>query len=219
MDVGNRGWVPIQVCTDKVSTSYFNSVQNVHYVKNVELRFQPQYVYNACFGFRAKFQNNMVSEISTFCNHRNVNNICKNFVNTDYEEVSAYNCVLSMDESPISTALDHQNDHIQSNVENSTPKIGPSLLFEASGNFFGVVYHDVSQETFCDSSTFCPSVGSIESVTKQCCNFKKFNFWGIQKWIQSKWSFKSSNGKHVRKSSFKKLIVHHKRVNRWTKVQ
>ena len=164
-DVGNRGWIPIQVCTEKVSTSYFNSVQNVHYIKNVELRFQPQYVYNACFGFRAKFQNNMVSEISTFCNHRNLNNICNNFVNTDYEEVSAYNCVLSMDESPISTALDHQNDHIQSNVENSTPKSGPSLLFEATGRFFGVVYHDVSQETFCDSSTFCPSVGSIEGAT------------------------------------------------------
>ncbi len=163
-DIGNRGWMPIQVSTEKVSTSYFNSVQNVHYVKNVELRFQPQYVYNACFGFRAKFQNNMVSGISTFCNHRNVNNICNNFVNTDYEEVSAYNCVLSMDKSPISTALDHQNDHIQSNVENSTPKIGPSLLFEASGIFFGVVYHDVSQETFCDSSTFCPSVDSIEGA-------------------------------------------------------
>ena len=158
-DIGNRGWMPIQVSTETVSKSYFNSVQNVHYVKNVELSFQTQYVYNACFGFRAKFQNNMVSETSTFCNHRNVNNICCNFVNTDYEEVSAYNCVLS-----ISTALGHQNDHIQSNVENSTPKIGPSLLFEASGNFFGVVYHDVSQETFCDSSTSCPSVGSIEGA-------------------------------------------------------
>ena len=162
--IGNRGWMPIQVSTEKVSTSYFNSVQNVHYVKNVELRFQTQYVYNACFGFRAKFQNNMVSETSTFCNHRNVNNICNNFVNTDFQEVSAYNCVLSMDKSPISTALDHKNDHIQSNVENSTPKIGPSLLFEASGIFFGVVYHDVSQETFCDSSTFCPSVDSIEGA-------------------------------------------------------
>ena len=165
-DIGNRGWMPIQVSTEKVSTSYFNSVQNVHYVKNVELRFQPQYVYNACIGFHAKFQNNMVSEISTFCTHRNLNNMCNNLVNTDYEEVSAYNCVLSMDESPISTALDHQNDHIQSNVENSTPKIGPSLLFEASGIIFGVVYHDVSQETFRDSSTFCPSVGSIEGVAK-----------------------------------------------------
>ena len=165
-DIGNRGWMPIQVSTEKVSTSYFNSVQNVHYVKNVELRFQTQYVYNACIGFRAKFQNNMVSEISTFCTHRNLNNMCNNLVNTDYEEVSAYNCVLSMDESPISTALDHQNDHIQSNVENSTPKIGPSLFFEASGIIFGVVYHDVSQETFRDSSTFCPSVGSIEGVAK-----------------------------------------------------
>ena len=163
-DIGNRGWMPIQVSTEQVSKSYFNSVQNVHFVKNVELSFQTQYVYNACFGFRAKFQNNMVSETSTFCNHRNVNNICNNFVNTDYAEVSAYNCVLSMDRSPISTALDHQNDHIQANVENSTPKIGPSLLFEASGKFFGVVYHDVLQETFCDSSTFCPSVGSIEGA-------------------------------------------------------
>ena len=164
-NVGNRGWIPIQVCTEKVSTSYFNSVQNVHYIRNVELKFQPQYVFNACFGFRAKFQNNMVSEISTFCNHNNLNNICNNFVNTDYEEVSAYNCVLSMDHNPISTALGQQTDHIQSHVENSTPKSAPSLLFEASGRFFGVVYNDVSQETFCDSSTFCPSVGSIEGAT------------------------------------------------------
>ena len=137
----------------------------MHYIRNVELKFQPQYVFNACFGFRAKFQNNMVSEISTFCNHKNLNNICNNFVNTDYEEVSAYNCVLSMDHNPISTALGQQTDHIQSHVENSTPKSAPSLLFEASGRFFGVVYHDVSQETFCDSSTFCPSVGSIEGAT------------------------------------------------------
>ena len=75
---------------------------------------------------------------------KNLNNICNNFVNTDYEEVSAYNCVLSMDKNPISTALGQQTDHIQSHVENSTPKSAPSLLFEASGRFFGVVYHDVS---------------------------------------------------------------------------
>ena len=165
-DVGNKGWMPIQVCHEKVSTSYFNSVQNVHYIKNVELNFQPQYVFNACFGFRAKFQNNMVSEISNYCNHNNQNNICNNFVITDYEEVSAYNCVLSMDHNPVSTEFDQQTGHIQSKVENSTPKSAPSLLFEASGRFFGVVYNDVSQETFCDSSTFCPSVGSIEGATK-----------------------------------------------------
>ena len=39
--------MPIQVSTETVSKSYFNSVQNVHYVKNVELSFQTQYVYNA----------------------------------------------------------------------------------------------------------------------------------------------------------------------------
>ena len=204
-DIGNRGWMPIQVSTETVSKSYFNSVQNVHYVKNVELSFQTQYVYNACFGFRAKFQNNMVSETSTFCNHRNVNNICCNFVNTDYEEVSAYNCVLS-----ISTALGHQNDHIQSNVENSTPKLDPAYCLKHLGNFFGVVYHDVSQETFCDSSTFCPSVDSIEGANNVAI-FKKINFWGIQKWFQ-KGGFKSSNGKHVRNTSFKKFFVQFKRV-------
>ena len=160
-DIGNRGWMPIQVSTETVSKSYFNSVNNVNYVKNVDLSFQTQYVYNACFGFRAKFQNNSVSESFKFCNHRNVNNICCNYVNNEFQEISAYNCVLSMDKSShVSTELGHQNDHIQSNVENSTPKIGPSLLFEASGTFFGVVYNDVSQETSCDSSTFL-SIGGL----------------------------------------------------------
>ena len=162
-DIGNRGWMPIQVSTETVSKSYFNSVNNVNYVKSVDLNFQTQYVYNACFGFRAKFQNNNVSESFKFCNHKNVNNICCNYVNNEFQEISVYNCVLSMDKSShVSTELGHQNDHIQSNVENSTPKLAPSLLFEASGTFFGVVYNDVSQETSCDSSTSCPTVGSIE---------------------------------------------------------
>ena len=64
-----------------------------------------------------------------------------------------------------SLALDQDSDHIQSKVEISTPLPAHSLLFEASGRFFGVVYNDVSQETFCDSSTNCPTVSSIEGAT------------------------------------------------------
>ena len=151
--------------TKKVSTSYFQYVQNVHYIKNVELKFQPQFVFNSCFGFRAKFQNNKVSEISKFCNHINLNNVSNSYVNTDYVEVSSYCSVMSMAKRPVSTALDQDSDHIQSKVEISTPLPAPSLLFEASGRFFGVVYNDVSQETFCDSSTGCPTVSSIEGAT------------------------------------------------------
>ena len=104
-NVGNKGREPIQVCDEKVSTSYFKSVQNVHYIRNVELKFQPQYVFNSCFGFHAKFQNNMVTEISKFCNHENLNNVCNSYVNTDYVEVSSYCSVMSMAKRPVSTAI------------------------------------------------------------------------------------------------------------------
>ena len=64
--------------------------------------------------------------------------------------------------------LGQQTDHIQSDVEisNTYMKPAPSLLFEASGRFFGVVYNDVSQETFCDSSTSCATVSAIEGASK-----------------------------------------------------
>ena len=139
----------------------------MHFIKNVELKFQPQFVFNSCFGFRAKFQNNKVTEISRFCNHENLNNVSNCFVNNDFVEFSSYNSVMSVAKRPnVSTALGQQSDHIQSKVEiSTTPLPAPSLLFEASGRFFGVVYNDVSQETFCDSSTGCATVSSIEGAS------------------------------------------------------
>ena len=137
-NVGNKSWEPIQVSDRNVSTSYFKSVQNVHFIKNVELKFQPQFVFNSCFGFRAKFQNNRVTEISKFCNHENLNNVSNCFVNNDFVEISSYNSVMFVAKKPnVSTALGQQSDHIQSKVEiSTTPLPAPSLLFEASGRFF-----------------------------------------------------------------------------------
>ena len=168
-NVGNKSWKPIQVNNSNVSTSYFKSVQNVDFVKNVELESQPQFVFNSCFGFRAKFQNNSVAEVSNFCNHEKLNNVSNCFVNSDIIEISSYNSVMSVNARPnVSTELGQQTDHIQSDVEISTTlmKPVPSLLFEASGKFFGVVYNDVLQETSCDSNTSCVTVSALEGTSK-----------------------------------------------------
>ena len=159
-NVGNKSWKPIKVSNSHISTSYFKSDQKVNSVNHAEMKSQPQFNFNTCFGFLAKFQNTSVAEISDFCNHEKLNNVNNCFVNSDIIEISSYNLVMSVNAMPkVSTELDQKTDQVQSELENSTTmKPVPSLLFEASDRFFGVVYNDVMQDTSCRSNTtVCPT--------------------------------------------------------------
>ena len=131
------------------------------------MKSQPQFNFQTCFGFLAKFQNMSVAEVSNFCNHEKLNNVNNCFVNSDIFEVSSYNLVMSVNAMPkVSTEQDQHTDQVQTDLENSTTlmKPVPSLLFEASGRFFGVVYNDVMQDTSCSSSTSCINVSTLEGT-------------------------------------------------------
>ena len=109
-----------------------------------------------------------MAEVSNFCNHEKLNNVSNCFVNSDIFKVSSYNYIMSVNARPnVITELDQHTDHIQSDMENSTTEMKPvpSLLFEASGRFFGVVYNDVLQETSCNSNTSYVNVSALEGTT------------------------------------------------------
>ena len=112
-NVGNKSWRQIKVSNSNISTSYFRSVQKVDFVNSAELKFQPQFSFNTCFGFLAKFQNTSVGEVSNFCNHEKLNNVNNCFVNSDIYEVSSYNYIMSVNARPkVSSELDQQTDQI-----------------------------------------------------------------------------------------------------------
>ena len=149
-----------------------------------------------------------MAEVSNFCNHEKLNNVSNCFVNSDIIEISSYNSVMSVNTRPkVSTELGQQTDHIQSDVEISTTfmKPAPSLLFEASGKFFGVVYNDVSQETFCDSNTSCVTVSALEGTSKvaisKSSTSKNKSF--KNETLQNVRASKSSKGKHVKNRTSK----------------
>ena len=80
--------------------------------------------------------------------------------------MSSYNIVMSINLFPPSTDSGQQTDQIQvGKVHHSTLNLSePSLLFEASDRFFGVVYNDAEQDTSCSSSTRI-NVSTLESAT------------------------------------------------------
>ena len=162
LNVGNEDWKPIKVSNSNISISYFKSVQKVNFVNSTEMKSQPQFSFKTCFGFLVTFQNMSVAEVSNFCNHEELNNVNNCFVNSDIFEVSSYNLVMSVNAMPkVSTEQDQHTDQVQTDLENSTTlmKPVPSLLFEASDIFFGVVYNDVMQDT-----SSCINISTLEGT-------------------------------------------------------
>ena len=132
-----------------------------------------------------------MAEVSNFCNHEELNNVNSYFVNSGIVEVSSYNLVMSVNAVPkVSIEHDQQTDQVQTDLENSITSMQPvpSLLFEASDRFFGVVYNYVMQETYCSSSTSCINVSTLEGTknaqvqnvgTSKSSNFKNATFQNV----------------------------------------
>ena len=121
----------------------------------------------------------------------------------------------------VSTEQDQHTYPVQTYLENSTTlmKPAPSLLFEASDRFFGVVYNDAMQDTSCSSSTSCIDVSTLEGTKMLKCkmfNFKKFKFQILN---SSKcWSFKKLKVQKFQNWNFKKFNVYLRCSCRYTTV-